>query len=300
MNRRFIEELSREFVENSFTNIVGPHTPYADGYYGLKIFGAPLVGIGRADDPYWKKLLEPQAVGQHMLLPEQWLENAKSVICFFLPANKVSKEANAVESRRNTVVPEWLFARTDANWVAMSLAFYICEKLEEQDFKTVVPQNDPRFGIRGDIRQKINELGVGVHKLEGKEDQRIAFPTMSSNWSERHSAYVCGLGTFGMSTNIITKIGTAGRFITIITDWVADSYDLRNYFGLTDYCIFCGKCAERCPAGAIDKKYPNCKNQQVCFDYCRVNEYRYVPRYGCGKCQVGIPCRDGIPNAESN
>ena len=212
MDRKLIEKLSSEFVENSFTNIVGPHTPFADGYYGLKIFGAPLVGIGKADDPYWRKLLEQQAVGEHMLLPEQWLEGAKTVICFFLPANKVSKEANAVEEMKNTVVPEWLFARTDANWVAMSLAFYICEELEEQGFRTVVPQNDSRFGIRGDIRQKINELGVGVHKLEGKEDQQIAFPTMSSNWSERHSAYVCGLGTFGMSTNIITKVAYKKKF----------------------------------------------------------------------------------------
>ena len=39
----------------------------------------------------------------------------------------------------------------------------------------------------------------------------------ASNWSERHVAYVCGLGTFGCQ-GLITSKGLAGRFGSIITD----------------------------------------------------------------------------------
>jgi epoxyqueuosine reductase QueG len=67
----------------------------------------------------------------------------------------------------------------------------------------------------------------------------------------------------------------------------------RPYSGLYEYCTFCGACMKNCPVNAISpeegKKHPPCS------DYLDVIREKYAPRYGCGKCQVKVPCRDGIP-----
>lgn len=40
----------------------------------------------------------------------------------------------------------------------------------------------------------------------------ISEKTFGSNWSERHAAYVCGLGTFGLSKGLITDKGMGRTF----------------------------------------------------------------------------------------
>jgi epoxyqueuosine reductase QueG len=85
----------------------------------------------------------------------------------------------------------------------------------------------------------------------------------TSNWSERHIAYACGLGTFGLSRGIITKRG------------------------------MCGVCIERCPAQAIS--YEGKMNQALCGDFLDKVRNKTSPRYGCGKCQVAVPCESAIP-----
>jgi hypothetical protein len=41
---------------------------------------------------------------------------------------------------------------------------------------------------------------------------------VTSNWSERHSAYIAGLGTFCLSYSLISEKGCAGRYGTVVTD----------------------------------------------------------------------------------
>ena len=74
----------------------------------------------------------------------------------------------------------------------------------------------------------------------------------ASNWSERHVAYVCGLGTFGLSKGLITERGMAGRFGSIVTD-AELAPTPRKYSDPFEYCTKCGACQFRCPAKAIDK-----------------------------------------------
>ena len=116
----------------------------------------------------------------------------------------------------------------------------------------------------------------------------------SSNWSERHVAYAAGLGTFGLSKGLITKKGTAGRCISIITDAVFEP-DKRPYTGVYDYCSFCGVCARNCPAEAISKEEG--KNHYRCSEFVNTTKAKHSPRYGCGKCQVKVPCENRAPNA---
>lgn len=64
--------------------------------------------------------------------------------------------------------------------------------------------------------------------------------------------------------------------------------DARNYTGIDDYCVKCGVCALNCPGKAISLRHG--KNNIKCNKYVEAMKKKYSPRYGCGKCQVGVPC----------
>ena len=115
---------------------------------------------------------------------------------------------------------------------------------------------------------------------------------IASNWSERHVAYASGLGTFCLTRGLISEKGVAGRYGSIIITEEVEP-DTRPYEGVYDYCIMCGACIKRCPAGAISLKHG--KNQLKCKLWMDRTGRKYDPRYGCGKCQVGVPCEDRIP-----
>ena len=118
---------------------------------------------------------------------------------------------------------------------------------------------------------------------------------IASNWSERHVAYASGLGTFCLTRGLISEKGVAGRYgSVIVTEEIAP--DSRPYDGVYDYCIMCGACIRRCPAKAISLKHG--KNQLKCRLWMKKSEKKYDPRYGCGKCQVGVPCEAGIPRGK--
>jgi epoxyqueuosine reductase QueG len=77
----------------------------------------------------------------------------------------------------------------------------------------------------------------------------------ASSWSERHTAHVCGLGTFGVSDGLITPVGKAVRVGSVIVRKRFKSTP-RSYKNHNEWCLFhstgrCLVCARRCPAGAI-------------------------------------------------
>ena len=67
----------------------------------------------------------------------------------------------------------------------------------------------------------------------------------------------------------------------------------RSYAGVYDYCIRCGACMRNCPANAISLKHG--KNNIKCNRHVETMKKKYSPRYGCGKCQVGVPCEARAP-----
>jgi len=69
--------------------------------------------------------------------------------------------------------------------------------------------------------------------------------------------------------------------------------DRRGYENIYDYCSMCGKCAKNCPANAISVEKG--KDHRLCFAFLEKTSEKYKPRYGCGKCQVGVPCESRIP-----
>lgn len=110
-------------------------------------------------------------------------------------------------------------------------------------------------------------------------------------------AFVAGLGTFGLHRALITAKGTAGRIGSIITTLALTPTD-RNYTQYFEYCPFlingkCGACIKNCPSSAITKEG---KVNRSCGDYINKEILSiFAPRYGCGKCNINVPCEYRIP-----
>jgi epoxyqueuosine reductase QueG len=138
---------------------------------------------------------------------------------------------------------------------------------------------------------------------EKRESPKYGF---ASTWSERHAAYACGLGTFGLSDGLITASGKAIRVGSVVA-LIRIAPSPRPYGDHHAYCLFhakgvCGKCMQRCPAGAItaaghDKV--RCK-AYICQESIPFVKARYgFVGKGCGLCQTGVPCESHIPLREA-
>ncbi len=227
-----------------------------------RIFNYPILKAAEASDPLFYELKDPAVIGEHHLLPAEWLRDAKSVVSYFLPFSRKICEANRVEE---WPAKEWLYGRIEGEEFNNFLRQFLVDLVKKAGGNAVAPTLDPRFKITD----------------------------MRSNWSERHAAYIAGLGTFSLSKSLITEIGCAGRYGSIITDLDINSPG-RIYTDLEEHCNRCGQCIDRCPAGAISEEG---KDVQVCSDFLRdVITPRYIPRYGCGKCQTGVACENIIPS----
>ncbi|MBR6735451.1 MAG: epoxyqueuosine reductase [Oscillospiraceae bacterium] len=238
---------------------------------GMRMFDDPIFAIGDANDPLFKELKSPGVVSEELILPGEWLPVAKSVISFFLPFTDEVKRSNCDMS--SSASDEWLHARIEGQMILDIFADYIKSELEKAGFEAIVPALDPRFKT---------------------------IEPFTSNWSERHAAYICGLGTFGLSKGLITKKGMTGRFGSVITNAELPVTE-REYSSPFEYCNMCGKCAKNCPVGAIDpSKGVACgKSHEICATIVRQKLPPHGKnqriRYGCGKCQVAVPCESCIP-----
>lgn len=257
-NENYIKIVFTEFIKNDPRNILPAHN--------MKIYDAPLIGIASAYDPYFEEFRKPNIVGPRFILPEKWLPQARSIISFFLPFTKELRNTN-----RSPGFPseEWISERIDGQAFIDTAHAFLVELLEGLHSKAVAPSIDPRFQV----------------------EDRI------SNWSERHVAFAAGLGTFGLHRALITSKGTAGQIGSVITTLPLDSTP-RPYTRYDEYCPFltkgkCGACIGGCPTIAISEKG---KSNQLCSDYIdREILSRFSPRYGCGKCNINVPCENKIP-----
>ena len=247
-----------------------------EGCEGLVLFEEPLFGVSTADDAIFRVFKKKEVVGDNFMLPEEWLPGAKSVISFFLPFTGQVRRSN--RGTPETTSPEWLHARIEGQAFIIAYTEKLKEYFLSRGIRSCVPASDPRFAVQTTV------LPPGDHKVLH----------IASNWSERHVAYASGLGTFCLTRGLISAKGVAGRYGSIIIDAEA-APDERPYQGVYDYCIMCGACIRRCPAGAISLEHG--KNQQKCKQWMDRTKKEYDPRYGCGKCQVGVPCEDRIPRA---
>ena len=238
---------------------------------GLQIFDRPIFRFGAADDELFMTLKNtPQAIGEHFKAPLEWLPTAKTVISFFFPFSETVRKSNRIDE--NWPSEEWQHGRYEGQMMILDFTKQLVEKLQRKGYKTVAPSLSAKFW--------------SVEKLkDGK--------AFTSNWSERHVAYVCGLGTFGLSKGLITEKGVAGRFGSVITELCVSPSE-RKYSDIYENCSMCGACVKKCPVKAISLEHG--KNHDICCDYMNVIREKFKPRQGCGKCQVKVPCEFKIPN----
>jgi epoxyqueuosine reductase len=270
MNKQDIIIMAADFVERSEDNRVSEKIAISTEAIGLKMYEPPIFGFGDRDDPYFERLREPSVIGSHVLSPREWLPSAVTVISFFLPFTEEVRGSNQRENYWPS--DEWLHARVEGQEFIHKLCTFLQSELIYAGYDSIVPSLDIRFWSRTDP---------------------YAENSFTSNWSERHAAFICGLGTFGLSKGLITARGMAGRFGSIIAE-LEIAPDKRNYQDTYEYCTMGGICAKRCPANAISIETG--KNHKLCSQFVESTRDKYKPRLGCGKCQVGLPCEKKIPN----
>nr|WP_312578352.1 4Fe-4S binding protein [Sedimentibacter sp.] len=265
-----IIKITSDFIEKSEGNYVSNEIAISKELVGMKIFEEPIFAFGSADDDGFKMLKKTSVIGEYFILPKEWLPNAKTVITFFLPFSEAIRKGN----KADMLWPSggWLHGRIEGQMFLNSVCRHLNSKLVEEGFNSIVPSLDNRFW-----------------SSKGSDESGKLF---SSNWSERHVAYVCGLGTFGLSKGIITKKGMAGRLGSIVTELYLEP-DEKVYHDTYEYCSMCGACVRNCPANAISIE--NGKNHNICSQFLDSVFEVNNPRYGCGKCQVDVPCENRIP-----
>ena len=274
MNKSDIDSIAILFSAKSKDNYVSKEEALSEELIGLKLFEAPLLAVGEADDPLFLELKKDTGIGEHFLLPVEWMPQAKSVITFFFPFT----EEVRISNRKDKEWPSeaWLHARIEGQRFINQFILHLQKEMQLNGYESVIPSLDKRFWAK-----------TGCNSNTAHPEA-----SFTSNWSERHVSFVCGLGTFGLSKGLITSKGMAGRLVSLITNLKLTS-NIREYTNLYEYCINCGACIRKCPAGAISME--DGKNHSICSTFLDTTQRNYAPRYGCGKCQVGVPCENKIP-----
>ena len=161
----------------------------------------------------------------------------------------------------------------------MKLRSHVVAMLKKAGYEAVAPQLSPLWGMNASERYG-----------------------MASSWSERHAAYISGLGTFGLCDGLITPAGKAVRLGSVVAR-INIPATRRPYQNRNEYCLYyteggCGKCIDRCPTEAITKEGHDkgkCRIyiEDVTADY--IKEHFGLDIYGCGLCQTRVPCESRIP-----
>ena len=270
-----ITDALSEAVRSSEHNYVSESMALTPEDVGKRLYDDPIIAIGSADDPMWEEMKAPQAVGTLFRTPKEWLPQGRCVVSYFAPFSDFVVEGNKKD--RVEVGNGWLYARVEGQAFLTEINHFLEQWFESQGVKALSPYASEEF-------KYVFEAG----SCDDITDKSLSF---TSNWSERHVAFICGLGTFGLSKGLITRRGVAGRFGSVIVDAPLEVTP-RPYTEIYEYCTMCGACM-RCPGEAIT--LAEGKSHTLCSAYVNTMRVKYAPRFGCGKCQVNVPCERGIP-----
>ena len=244
-----------------------------------------MVGFSRGDDALYDTYKE--VVGRFHWTPlevfAQTFPDAHArpedltVVSWVLPQT----EATRADNRLQPFYPAERWARSRIFGEAFNnvLRRHVVDTLEEAGFQAAAPMLSPLW--------------------ESRDSEEYVF---ASTWSERHAAYASGLGTFGLCDGLITPLGKAVRFGSVVAP-IQVAPSPRPYDDHHAYCLFythgtCGECISRCPVGAVteaghDKLRCSAHVGGTCREY--VGSTYGFEGYGCGLCQTGVACESGIP-----
>ncbi|MFH1489802.1 MAG: epoxyqueuosine reductase [Pseudomonadota bacterium] len=243
-----------------------------------------LVGFASGADPIWQQYKEyvgafhwtPWEVFNQHCPKEPAAPEELTVLSWVLPQREMVRKTN--RRARTYPSPEWARIRVYGEEFNVALRRHVAESLREIGHEAIAPMLAANWTV--------------------VKSQRFSY---ASSWSERHAAHAAGLGTFGLCDGLITARGKAMRTGSVVAK-ISIQPTPRPYIDHRAYCLFfadgtCGKCIDRCPARAIteaghDKE--KCRQHLVrSRDYVK-KTYKFEG-YGCGLCQVGVPCEAGIP-----
>jgi epoxyqueuosine reductase QueG len=129
---------------------------------------------------------------------------------------------------------------------------------------------------------------------------------LAANWSERHIAYACGLGTFGLNGLMITSRGCAVYLGSVVCDIeLTPTPRAASHVANCPYYRdgSCGHCIDRCIASAISG---HGRSNVACLGNLRDEQANKIRSAGldkdlvgsapaCGRCSTALPCEDRIP-----
>jgi hypothetical protein len=308
---RLCKQVLSEFIADPSRNNLGPGAsdPAWESF---------LLGFAVGDDPLWQELktavgpehwtpAEAMAAGRDAAASSEAAPNLKqpttplaalpatgaaaacsgpvtvrradlTVISWALVQTEATKASNRVETRMPS--EHWARARVFGQQANRTLHLAMLEALRAAGYEAIAPALLPAWG----------EVGQGTNDWH-------------STWSERHVAYVAGLGTFGLSGGLITVKGKAVRFGSVIVKAVVPATP-RPYDDPFAYCLHysgyeCAECAARCPVGSVSVQGRDkvaCV-RQLGLAEAYVKQHYGFDGYGCGLCQTAVPCESGIPGA---
>jgi epoxyqueuosine reductase QueG len=273
----WIKDLVRDFIDTSTHNTMRNHAedPAWDD---------ALVGFASGADPIWQQYKEyvgpfhwtPWEVFAQHCPGESAGAEELTVVSWVLPQREAVRKAN----RRAKKYPseEWARIRVYGEEFNAALRRRVADRLKQFGHAAIAPMLAPNWTV--------------------VKSERFSY---ASSWSERHAAHAAGLGTFGLCDGLITARGKAMRVGSVVAK-ISIQPTPRPYSNHRAYCLFfadgtCGKCIDRCPARAITKAG---HDKEKCRQHL-ARSREYVKKtykfegYGCGLCQVGVPCEARIP-----
>jgi epoxyqueuosine reductase len=283
-NDQWVKDKLTEFVETDSRNVLKERGD-------VRIYDSPLVAVAAADDPWFEKFKESGIIGPQFIAPREWLERSRSVVSYFLPFSREVRDSN-----RHPGMPseEWMSSRIEGESLNDSLRTFTIGLFRGMDEDAVAPALDRRYmKYPKSTEPLLTDRIAGAALWPGQ----FMNAGMTSNWSERHVAFVAGLGTFGLHKALIGEKGCAGRYGSVVTTLELTPTS-RKYKHPNEYCPYlidggCGACMKRCPSGAITEEG---KNKDICNTYIEAKIHSlYVTRWGCAKCNLNVPCESGIP-----
>lgn len=246
-------------------------------------FGAPLVGFAAGDDPLFEELKRHVGASHWtpseafaLAFPELDIVASKlMVISWILPHTQQTKRDN----RKQATVPaeRWARAKLFGERFNIALREHVVATLNQAGIAAIAPSRLPQWLME----------------------------EVTSNWSERHIAYVAGLGTFGLCDGLITPLGKAMRCGSVVARLSLPATP-RVYSDHHAYCDFfrekrCAVCIGRCPVDAISEQG---HDKARCLAYLTQVRREFIePQFGfstdaCGLCQTKVPCESHIPSRQ--
>jgi ferredoxin len=251
-----------ELIECEIRKFVASPSNTMEKWNNEPAWGEPIVGFSNGADPLYK--FYKRDIGDFYFAPLEFLlheypdrnleENKITVISWILPQTDATKK----DHRSETHFPSerWTRSRIFGEEFNVKLRQHVVDFLENEGIESVAPMLSPIYSSKKSVKY-------------GR----------ASNWSERHTAYAAGLGTFGLSDGLITPLGKAMRAGSVVANSYIEPTE-RKYKNHNAYCLFymlntCGECIERCPIGAISE---NGHDKELCSKYVGMTR-QFVPRH---------------------